>query len=59
MLPFVMGMPCQNVVKMLLMTLRYVVECERFLLGMFNLLSRKLLFELKKGKKNTNGLGDA
>jgi hypothetical protein len=33
------------------MTLRYVVEYERFLLGMLNLLSRKLLLELKKRER--------
>ncbi len=34
MLPFVMGMQCQNVVSMLLMTLRYVVKCEMLQLSM-------------------------
>jgi hypothetical protein len=42
------------------MTLRYVVEYERFLLGMLNILNRKLLLKFKKkGKKKRNGLGDA
>jgi hypothetical protein len=47
MLPLVMGMPCQSVVDMLLMTLRYVMECKRFFLRMFGLLCKRLLFEQK------------
>jgi hypothetical protein len=55
--PFVMGMQCQNVVSMLLMTLRYVVECERSLLKMPSLLCKKLLHRLKKlAKVKMNGL---
>jgi hypothetical protein len=52
-----MGMQYQNVVNMLLMTLRYVVECERSLLRMPNLLCKRLLLGLKKvAKVNMNGL---
>jgi hypothetical protein len=43
MLPFVMGMPCQNVVNMLPMTLKYVVEWERFLLKILSFLCRDYL----------------
>jgi hypothetical protein len=58
MLPFVMGMQCQNVVNMLLMNLRYVVECERSLLRMFSLLCKRLLLGLKNvSKANMNELG--
>jgi hypothetical protein len=58
MLPFVMNMPSQNVINMLLMTIKYVVECGRFLLKMLNLLQKILLFGLQKvGKANKNGLG--
>jgi hypothetical protein len=56
--PFVMGMQCQNVVSLLLMTLRYVVECERSQLKMPNLLCRRQLLGLKKmAKAYMNGLG--
>jgi hypothetical protein len=52
-----MGMQYENVVNMLLMTLRYVVECERSLLRMPNLLCRRLLLGQKKvAKVDMNGL---
>jgi hypothetical protein len=52
-----MGMQYENVVNMLLMTLRYVVECERSLLRMPNLLYRRLLLGHRKvAKVDMNGL---
>jgi hypothetical protein len=40
------------------MTVKYVVECRRFILKMLNLLRKILLFGLQKvGKANKNGLG--
>ncbi len=50
-LPFVMGMQYQNVVNMLLMNLRYVVEYERSLLRMPNILCKRLLLGQKKVAK--------
>jgi len=57
MFSFVMDMQCQNVVSVLLMTLRYVVECERSLSRMPNLLNKRQLLGLKKvAKAIKNGL---
>jgi hypothetical protein len=51
MLPFVMGMQCQSVVNMLLMTLRYVVECERFFIkDALSSLQKIITWILKSGK---------
>jgi len=51
-------MPSQNFINMLVMTVKYVVECRRFLLKMLNLLRKILLFGLQKvGKANKNWLG--
>jgi hypothetical protein len=58
MLTFVMNISTQNVINMLLMALKYVVEYGRFLLKMLNLLWKILLFGLQKVRKaNKNGLG--
>jgi len=60
MLPFVIGMPCQSVIRMLSLTSKNVVECERFLLRMLSLLCKRLLLGFKiLGKVDMNGLGFA
>jgi hypothetical protein len=57
MLPFVMGMPCLNVVNMLQMTSRCVMECGRFLSKMFSLLCiRQLLGPKTMGRVGKSGL---
>ncbi len=53
MLPFIMGMQCQNVVNMLPMTLKYVVECKRSLLMMVGFFCKRFLFGLKKWQMYT------
>lgn len=58
MFPFVIGMPCQSVTRMLPLTLKNVVECGRFLLRMLILLCKRLLIGFKNlGKVDMNGLG--
>ncbi len=57
MLPFVIGMPCQSVIRKLPLTSKNVVECERFLLRMLSLLCKRLLLGFTKlGKVDMNGL---